>query len=98
MTEHNTKGADAFTLAVAAEIPRLRRFARVLLRPIGGTQGADDLVQETLLRAIVARDQFAPGTNLRAWLFTILRHARAAGARRGEARGQWERGGCGVWS
>jgi RNA polymerase sigma-70 factor (ECF subfamily) len=81
MDKGRVHGADAFTMAVAAEIPRLRRFARVLLRPLGG-QAADDLVQETLLRAIVARDQFAPGTNLRAWLFTILRHARAAGARR----------------
>ncbi|RYJ00149.1 MAG: sigma-70 family RNA polymerase sigma factor [Acetobacteraceae bacterium] len=64
---------------MAAEIPRLRRFARVLTR--GGDQ-ADDLVQETLLRAITAQAQFEPGTNLRAWLFTILRHARAAAARR----------------
>ncbi len=82
MTDNDPAGADAFTMAVAAEIPRLRRFARVLLRPVGGSEAADDLVQETLLRAIVARDQFSPGTNLRAWLFTILRHARAAGARR----------------
>ncbi len=70
---------DAFATAVAAEIPRLRRFARVLARR---TDAADDLVQETLVRAIAARAQFVPGTNLRAWLFTILRHASAAGARR----------------
>jgi RNA polymerase sigma-70 factor (ECF subfamily) len=82
MTQNNPPGVDAFTMAVAAEIPRLRRFARVLLRPIGAPEAADDLVQETLLRAIVARGQFTPGTNLRAWLFTILRHARAAGVRR----------------
>lgn len=85
MTHENPLGGDVFTLAVTAEIPRLRRFARVLLRSISGADAADDLVQETLLRAIIARDQFEQGTNLRAWLFTILRHARAAGLRR-EAR------------
>lgn len=72
-------GADAFAAAVTAEIPRLRRFARVLAKR---ADIADDLVQETLVRAIAAQAQFATGTNLRAWLFTILRHARAAAIRR----------------
>lgn len=71
--------ADAFAMALAGEIPRLRRFARVLTKH---ADAADDLVQETLLRAIAAREQFTVGTNLRAWLFTILRHARAAAVRR----------------
>ena len=71
--------ANAFALALAAEIPRLRRFARVLAKR---ADVADDLVQETLVRAIAAQAQFAAGTNLRAWLFTILRHARAAAIRR----------------
>ena len=70
---------NAFAAAVAAEIPRLRRFARVLAKR---ADIADDLVQETLVRAIAAQSQFAAGTNLRAWLFTILRHARAAAIRR----------------
>ena len=79
MQENRAPEADALATAIAAEIPRLRRFARVLTR---GADQADDLVQETLLRAITAQAQYEPGTNLRAWLFTILRHARAAAARR----------------
>jgi RNA polymerase sigma-70 factor (ECF subfamily) len=79
MEQDRTPEMDVFANAVTAEIPRLRRFARVLARH---SDTADDLVQETLLRAIAARDQFAVGTNLRAWLFTILRHTRAAAMRR----------------
>jgi RNA polymerase sigma-70 factor (ECF subfamily) len=62
----------AFAAALTAELPRLRRFARVLIRP---AEAADDLVQEALMRAIAARHQFAAGSNLRAWLFVILRNA-----------------------
>lgn len=79
MKHDKTPEADVFAIALAAEIPRLRRFARVLAKR---ADAADDLVQETLLRAIAARSQFTPGTNLRAWLYTILRHTRAAAARR----------------
>lgn len=79
MEQEEAPEADAFAAAIAEEIPRLRRFARVLARQ---ADVADDLVQETLLRAIAAREQFQEGTNLRAWLFTILRHARAATMRR----------------
>ncbi|HYZ33143.1 MAG TPA: RNA polymerase sigma factor, partial [Crenalkalicoccus sp.] len=78
MQEQHASAAEGFATALAAEIPRLRRFARVLAQG----DAAEDLVQETLMRAIAARGQFALGTNLRAWLFTILRHARAAAARR----------------
>ncbi len=79
MEHERTPEADVFATALAAEIPRLRRVARVLARH---ADVADDLVQETLLRAIAARRQFVPGTNLRAWLYTILRHVRAAAVRR----------------
>lgn len=68
-----------FATAITAELPWLRRFAHVLMRP---AEAADDLVQETLLRAIAARRQFAPGSNLRAWLFVICRNARNAELRR----------------
>lgn len=51
-------------------LPALRAFARGLCR---GAQDPDDLVQETLLRAIEYAGTYRPGTNLRAWLFTIMR-------------------------
>ena len=52
-----------------AEIPRLRRYARALTRD---AIAADDLVQECLSRALSKLDLWREGTNLRAWLFTIL--------------------------
>jgi RNA polymerase sigma-70 factor (ECF subfamily) len=52
-------------------IPSLRAFAVSLC---GNPDQADDLVQDTLVRAIGAVDRFAPGSNLQAWLFTILRN------------------------
>jgi RNA polymerase sigma-70 factor (ECF subfamily) len=54
-----------------AAVPSLRAFAVSLC---GNVDGADDLVQETLCRALAHIDSFQPGTNLRAWLFTILRN------------------------
>ncbi|MBF0665107.1 MAG: sigma-70 family RNA polymerase sigma factor [Brevundimonas sp.] len=58
--------------AVTARIPSLRAFAWSLCR---NGADADDLVQETLTKAWTYRDRFEPGTNLRAWLFTILRNS-----------------------
>jgi len=58
-----------FPTMVAKHIPNLRRYARVLLRdPVH----AEDLVQDCLERAISREHLWQPGTNLRAWLFTIL--------------------------
>ena len=56
---------------LADEVPNLRAFARSLT--INRAQ-ADDLVQETILKAWSRSANFEPGTNLRAWLFTILRN------------------------
>src|SRR5207302_2806020 len=56
---------------ILAAVPNLRAFAISLS---GNTDRADDLVQETLLRAIANIDSFQPGSNLPAWLFTILRN------------------------
>jgi RNA polymerase sigma-70 factor, ECF subfamily len=52
-------------------IPSLRAFARLLTR---NPSEVDDLVQDTLVKAISNIHQFTPGTNLRAWLFTIERN------------------------
>jgi RNA polymerase sigma-70 factor (ECF subfamily) len=57
---------------VSALVPHLRAFARSLTG--GDPHLADDLVQDTIVNALQAQDQFTPGTNLKAWLFTILRN------------------------
>jgi RNA polymerase sigma-70 factor (ECF subfamily) len=54
---------------LVAAIPRLRRYARVLT---GDTSRADDLVQDTLARAWEKRALWQAGTDLRAWLFTVM--------------------------
>lgn len=56
---------------VVGMIPALRAFAWSLSH---NGADADDLVQDTLIKAWSNRDRFEPGTNLRAWLFTILRN------------------------
>jgi RNA polymerase sigma-70 factor, ECF subfamily len=56
---------------VVALIPALRAFAWSLSH---NSADADDLVQDTLIKAWTHRAKFEPGTNLRAWLFTILRN------------------------
>jgi RNA polymerase sigma-70 factor (ECF subfamily) len=57
--------------AMLAAVPSLRAFAISLS---GNVDRADDLVQETLLRAMANIESFQPGTNMSAWLFTILRN------------------------
>jgi RNA polymerase sigma-70 factor (ECF subfamily) len=54
---------------IEAEIPRLRRYARALTRDI---VAADDLVQDCLVRGLAKLHLWKEGTDLRAWLFTIL--------------------------
>lgn len=53
-------------------LPELRAFARFLARD---RTLADDVVQDAVVRALAALHQFQPGTNLKAWLFTITRNA-----------------------
>ena len=61
----------AFRNGLVEMVPVLRAFARSLC---GKRDLADDLAQETLAKALQARDKFRPGTNLKAWLFVILRN------------------------
>jgi len=60
-------------------LPALRSYARALCRD---RNAADDLLQETVLRALAAEAQWQADTNLRAWLFTIQRNAWLGGLRR----------------
>ena len=62
-------GGSTFEVDALACLDSLYRTARRLTRV---PADAEDLVQETYLRAFRAADRFEPGTNLRAWLFTIL--------------------------
>jgi RNA polymerase sigma-70 factor (ECF subfamily) len=66
------------------QIPRLRRYARALTRnaPI-----ADDLVQDCLTRAVTKQHLWQPGTDLRAWLFTILHNQHVNYVRRSSKTG-----------
>src|SRR5260370_23623650 len=64
------KADPAVREAMLAAVPGLRAFAMSLC---GKMDRADDLVQETLLRALGNIDSFEPGTNMSAWLLTILR-------------------------
>lgn len=83
-----TSLSDAdFKKQLADVIPHLRAFGRSLS---GNRDLADDLVQETLLKAWAARDRFQAGTNMRAWTFIILRNYYLSQMRRSRFRGEWD--------
>jgi RNA polymerase sigma-70 factor (ECF subfamily) len=75
--------AEEMKTALLEAVPHLRAFARSLTR---NRDQADDLVNDTIVRAIAASNQFTPGTNFRAWVFTILRNLFYNQGRRGRAR------------
>src|SRR6202035_4073195 len=76
-----------FTAEIAKLIPALRSFARLLYR---NDESAADLTQETLAKAWQARGSFAPGTNLKAWLFTIMRNQFDSEGRRAWRQMPWD--------
>jgi len=75
---------NEFTQQIADNIPKLRRYARALTRNI---DTADDLVQETLARAVAKQHKWQEGTNLRAWLFTLMHNQHVNDVRRNMRKG-----------
>ena len=67
----NASDTPEFQAALVDVLPHLRAFARSLTRR---REQADDLVNDAVVRALSAAAQFQPGTNFKAWMFTILRN------------------------
>jgi len=74
-----------FNRLLEEQIPRLLRYARALTR---NTERADDLVQDTLVRALAKQHLWQAGTNLRAWLFTLMHNQNVNNVRYGIREGQ----------
>ena len=85
--EHVSLSDDEFKTQLGQVIPHLRAFGRSLS---GNRDVADDLVQETLLKAWAARKRFQAGTNMRAWTFIILRNLFLSQMRRARFKGEWD--------
>jgi RNA polymerase sigma-70 factor (ECF subfamily) len=79
--------SEPFGGEMTKHIPALRGLAKLLTR---NEEAAADLTQDTLAKAWKARKSFAPGTNLRAWLFTIMRNHFRSEARRSWRQVAWE--------
>lgn len=77
----------AFKAELTAAIPHLRAYGRSLT---GDIDRADDLVQDTMLKAWGSRDRFAAGTSMKAWTFVILRNAFLSQMRRQKFHGEYD--------
>lgn len=77
---------EQFTRELEASIPHLRAFSRVICH---SRETADDMVQETLLKAWNARNRYQRGTRFRAWIFTILRNTYITTLRRRKFEGTY---------
>jgi RNA polymerase sigma-70 factor, ECF subfamily len=73
----------SFQTMLTAEVPALQRFAMRLAR---NRDEADDLVQDCLIRALEKHHLFQPGSNLRAWLFTMMSNLFISGKRSAASR------------
>lgn len=79
--------SDLFRRDLLALVPQLRAFARSLCNH---RELAEDMAQSTLVKAWHAHSAFKPGTNLRAWLFTILRYEFYTYRRRSWRQSHWD--------
>src|SRR3546814_3766738 len=70
---------NSFHAQLVALLPQLSAYARVITRDL---DRADDLVQQAVERALKSQDQFHDGTNLKGWVFTILRKSHISNMRR----------------
>jgi len=82
-----TDAASKFQRDLIALIPFLQNYSRKLCR---NQDLAGDMAQEALAKAWYARERFEAGTNLKAWLFTILRHEFYSYSRRAARETQWD--------
>jgi len=82
-----SRHSPQFERDLIALIPHLRALSRAMC---GRRAIADDVAQEALAKAWRAQDRFAPGTNLKAWLFTILRHEYCSHVRRAWRETHWD--------
>jgi RNA polymerase sigma-70 factor, ECF subfamily len=81
------ESTGSFSTEIAEHIPMLRRMAKQLTR---NEEAAADLTQETLAKAWAARRTFVAGTNLKAWLITIMRNQYRSEMRRAWRQTSWE--------
>lgn len=85
--ERSVPDGTTFAASLVALRPRLQRYARSLAH---NADVADDLVQDTLLRAWKAQAQFVANTSLKAWTFTILRNLFLSARRRDRFHGDYD--------
>jgi RNA polymerase sigma factor (sigma-70 family) len=78
---------EDFRAMLVAHLPHLRAFGRGLA---GRSDLADDLVQDTAIKAWAAKDSFIPGTNFKAWTFRILRNNYINSIRRNRFHGEYD--------
>lgn len=83
----NRLSDSEFKILLAAVIPHLRAYGRSLS---GNPDLADDLTQDTMVKAWASRDRFERGTSIKAWTFVILRNTFLSQMRRNKFRGEYD--------